>query len=328
MFDFVGVLVLVVLIALFGFLVFRSWGSKRAWLKWLGLVLSGLLTVVLLIVLALALVGFAKLNSRPGNPVSNLKAQTTPEQTARISRWVNLCAGCHSTGGKPPLDGSKDNFFSGPDAPPFGVVQPPNLTPAGPLKDWTDGEIVRAIREGIHKNGRPLIIMPAEVFHNMSDADVQALVAYLRSQPPVNHDTGETNLTLPAAILVATGAPLLTNQPPITQPIVSPPAGVTVEYGTYLVNIMGCRSCHGSELAGGDPGPGGEPPGPNLTAIIPKWSEAEFLKTIRTGTDPTGKALNPDAMPWKEYNTALTDDELKAAFAYLKGLKMIDKSVK
>ncbi len=327
MFDFVGVLILVVLLAIFVFLFIRAWGSKRAWLKWLGLILAGLFTLLSTLILIVALIGFAKLNAASGNPVSNLKAQASPDQLARVSRWATLCSGCHSTQAKLPLDGSADNFFGGPGNPPFGTLYPPNLTLAGPLKDWSDGEIIRAIREGIHKNGRALIIMPADSFHNMSDADVQALAAYLKSQPSVQHDTPDTSLNLLGAIIIATGAPLQTNQPPITQPIVAPPAGVTTDYGRYLVSIMGCQSCHGSDLAGGKPG-FGPPPGPNLTVIVPKWSEADFLKTIKTGVDPDGKQLNPDLMPWKEFSTALTDDELKAIFANLKTLQPIVKPAK
>jgi mono/diheme cytochrome c family protein len=189
------------------------------------------------------------------------------------------------------------------------------------LKDWSDGEIIRAVREGIHKNGRPLVIMPADAFHNLSDADVQALVAYLRSQPAVQHDTPEINVSVIGALVIATGAPLQTNQPPITQPIVAPAPGVTVEYGKHLASIMGCQSCHGADLAGGTPG-FGPPPGPNLTVLVPKWSEADFLKTLKTGVDPTGKTLS-DEMPWKEYAVTLTDDEFKAIFAYMKGLSPI-----
>lgn len=329
MFDFVGVLVLVVLVALFGFLAVRAWGSKRAWLKWVGLVLSGLLTLIPLLLLVLALVGFAKLNATQPNPVSNLKAGGTPEQVASMGRKANLCSGCHSTQARLPLDGYKEGFFSGPDAPPFGMVQPPNLTPGGSIKDWTDGEVIRAIREGVHKSGRALIVMPADIFRNMSDTDVQALVAYLRSQPAVNHPTASTNLSVVAAIMVATGmAPLQTNQPPITKPIVAPPAAVNAEYGNYLVSIMGCQACHGIDLAGGTPNPQGIPIGPNLTAIVPKYSEADFLKALKTGVTPQGKLLDAEQMPWKEYALAFTDDEMKAIFSYMKGLKLIDKSVK
>jgi amino acid transporter len=83
MFDFVGVLFVVVLIALFAFLFLRAWGSKRAWLKWLGSFLAALLTVVCTLVLILALIGFYKLNALQPNPVSNLKAGGSPEQFAR-----------------------------------------------------------------------------------------------------------------------------------------------------------------------------------------------------------------------------------------------------
>lgn len=324
MFDFVGVAILVIIIVFFAFLFLRARGSKRAWLKWLGAVLAGILTLLFALVLVVALIGFYKLNAPQSNPVSSLKAGGSPEQLARTGRWATLCSGCHSTQAKLPLDGSKNNFFNGPDAPPFGTLYPPNLTPAGPLKDWSDGEIIRAIREGIHKNGRPLVIMPADSFHNMSDADVQALVAYLRSQPAVQHDTPENNLSIVGAIIIATGAPLQTNQSPIAQPIVAPAPGVNVEYGKYLVSIMGCQSCHGTDLAGGTPG-FGPPPGPNLTAIVPKWNEGDFLKALKTGVDPTGKELKADLMPWKEYTASLNDDEFKAMFAYLKGLPPIVK---
>ena len=67
--------------------------------------------------------------------------------------------------------------------PPVGTLYGANLTPAGEIKDWSDGEIIRAIREGVHKTGRSLIIMPSEVFRHLSDVDVQAIVAYfVRSQ--------------------------------------------------------------------------------------------------------------------------------------------------
>lgn len=325
-FDFVGVLIVVVLLALFAFLFVRSWGSKRAWLKWIGSFLTGLLTLLCTLVLVVALIGFYKLNAPQPNAVSNLKAGGTPEQVARIGRYATLCAGCHSTAGKPPFDGSKDNFGTDPSGgPSLGVITPPNLTPAGPLKDWTDGEIIRAIREGVHKNGRALIIMPSEAFHGLGDADVQALVAFLRSQPPTSHDTPETNISLFGAILIGAGvAPLQTNQAPITQPIASVPPGTTLEYGKYVVSWSGCRDCHGADLTGGTPG-GFAPAGPNLTVLIPKWTEAEFFKSIRDGVDPTGKALDPDQMPWRDYSASFNDDDLKAIYAYLKTLTPIVK---
>jgi mono/diheme cytochrome c family protein len=171
--------------------------------------------------------------------------------------------------------------------------------------------------------------MPSEEFHNLSDADVQSIVAYLRSQPATpnkpQNDTPSNSLNLLGAIFVGAGLFPTSAQPPITQPVVAPPEGTSAAYGKYLVDNIGCRSCHGPDLAGGTPGGFGPPPGPNLTQLVPKWSEADFVNTIRTGVDPTGHALNPDAMPWKEYAAFATDDDLKAIYAYVHGLTPIDK---
>ena len=161
----------------------------------------------------------------------------------------------------------------------------------------------------------------------MSDADVQSVVAYLRSQPATpnkpQNDTPSNSLNLLGAIFIGAGFFPASVQAPITQPIVAPSEGTTAEYGKYLVVVTGCRGCHGQDLAGGDPGFG--PPGPNLTAVVPKWSEADFIKTIRTGVDPNGHALDPDQMPWKEYSAFASDNDLKAYFAYLHGLTPINK---
>jgi mono/diheme cytochrome c family protein len=121
-------------------------------------------------------------------------------------------------------------------------------------------------------------------------------------------------------LLIGAGIFPTSVQPPITQPVVAPPAGVTADYGKYLVDVSGCRVCHGENLAGGNPG-GFTPVGPNLTVIVPKWnSDADFVKTIRTGVDPTGHALNPDMMPYKQFSTMYTDDELKAIYLYVHSL--------
>ena len=324
MFDFVSTAIVVLLLLVFGFLAFRSWRAKRMLWKLLGGIVFTLLTLVSLLVLVGAIAGFAKLNQsyNTTNPVPNIKVQGTAEQIARGEKFANFCANCHGNHGNLPLSGQ--DFTEG-GGPPFGTLFAPNLTPAGDLKNWSDGEIVRAIREGVHKNGRSLVIMPSDIFHNMSDADVQSIVAYLRSTPAVTPDTPVNNLNIIGALFVNV-VPAQTHQAAITQPIVAPPAGTTADYGTYLVNVIGCRQCHGPDLAGGVADPNGGPPaGPNLTVLVPKWSEAEFMKTIRTGTDPTGKQLNPDEMPWKNISAFASDDDLKAMFAYLKNLQPINK---
>ena len=112
-------------------------------------------------------------------------------------------------------------------------------------------------------------------------------------------------------------------QPAITQPVVAPSAGVTSGYGKYLASISGCTVCHGADLGGGKAGLG-PPPGPNLTALLPNWTDAQFITTIRTGVNPTGHQLS-DTMPWKDYNAMFVDDELKAMHAYLHGLTPVQR---
>lgn len=312
MFDVFGALALVALAALFGWLAARAWRAERAALKWVGLVLSGLLAVCFALALGVALVGFYKLNVAPyRNTVAAVAVAGTPEQVARGARFAGICAGCHSAKEKPPLAGRIFTIDGG------GVLAAANLTPAGEIKDWSDGEIIRAIREGVHKSGRPLVIMPSEVFHNLSDADAQSIVAYLRSQPAVEPNTPPTKLNVLAALVVGAGFPTAA-QPPITHPIVAPAAGTTPEYGKYLVSILTCRMCHGEYLTGGKPGRGG-PPAPNLAVIVPTWSETGFLTTLRTGIDPVGHTLGA-GMPWKAFSDFASDDDLEAIYAYVRGL--------
>ena len=315
--NVVSVLVLIVVAVLFGWLLTRAWRSEHALVKWPGTVLAGLFTLIFAALSVLSVVGFYRLLWPHDNPVADIQVSASPDEMARAERLANGCTGCHSSQGRLPLDGSKEDFVAG--GPPFGVMYAPNLTPGGPLKDWSDGEIMRAIREGIHKDGHALVIMPTAGFKHISDSDARALVAYLRSQPAVARDLPERNLNVLAALLVGAGLFPTSAQPPLAQPVVAPEPGITAEYGNYLVTIAGCTDCHGPDLAGGAPSGFGPPAGSNLTAIVPAWSETDFMTMMRTGVDPTGRKVSED-MPWQEFSAMFVNDELKAMHAYLKGL--------
>jgi mono/diheme cytochrome c family protein len=286
--------------------------------------LAGLLTLALTVVTGVALYGFFRLNVAPNSySKPEVHVNMASERVARGQRLANICIDCHSSSGSFPLDGSKDNFATG--GPPVGVIYAPNLTPGGPLKDWTDGEVMRAMREGVDKNGRPLIIMPSQPMHNLSDEDAQAIVAFLRSQPAVDRPLPERNMNVLAALFVGAGLFPMSAQTPITQPIIAPQAG-TAEYGNYLVRSLGCPDCHGQNLAGTSGGFG--PSGPNLTYIVPSWSQENFIALFREGKDPTGRQISTNDMPWKSYSGAMTDDELAAVYKYLHGLAPIEASTK
>jgi cytochrome c553 len=97
-----------------------------------------------------------------------------------------------------------------------------------------------------------------------------------------------------------------------------PPAGVTAAYGWYLARVGGCMGCHGAHLSGGHLA--GSPEDPAAANITPSgigaWSLADFVRTMRTGKNPSGHALDP-FMPWRTAG-GMTDDELAAIYAYLK----------
>lgn len=314
--DLVGTGLLIVLFVLFAWLTRRAWRAGNRVLKWSGTIVAGLLALLLLLATGLALRGSYLFYQKYDHPVANITVERTPERLARGEKLAYACVGCHATNGQLPLSGQ--NF--GEEGPPIGTFYAANLTPAGELKDWTDGEIIRAIREGIHKDGRSLIIMPSAAFHGMSDADVQSLVAFLRSQPATEPASPPTQINLIGALFMNLLAEARSVQPPVAGAVAAPPASPTAEYGQYLVaSIGGCRECHGSNLAGGLPG-GNTPAGPNLTTLAQRWSEADFVESMHTGIKPGGVALSDD-MPWKEIDAFTSDDDLKAIYAYMKSLQ-------
>jgi cytochrome c553 len=289
------------------------------WLKRLlrivGFLLVGLVVVVLVGAGGVWANAQRRMTQTHSNPVQNVKGERTPEQIARGHYLVSSmagCVGCHATDPfveRPVMDGKP--FEVGPIA----SLYAPNLTPGGGLEDWSDGEVVRAIREGISKDGRALMLMPSENYRYLSDQDVQAIVAYLRSQPAVAKDSPPRSLKPLGIALVGAGIFPLNNQQP-TGNVSSPPPGPTVAYGEHLTQISGCTTCHGAALDGQNI-PQGPPPGPNLR-IVKGWTEEQFFRTMREGVDPSGHRLT-DEMPWREYARG-TDDDLRALYVYLKSL--------
>jgi mono/diheme cytochrome c family protein len=279
--------------------------------------------------LVLALVGFAKLNQHYDNPVAAVQVAGTPAQIARGQQLAGICMNCHTTDDRLPLSGT--NFAAKFDTTFLGTFYAPNLTPTGNIKDWTDGEIIRAIREGVDDTGRSLLIMPAGDFRNLSDEDVQALVAYLRSQPAVGGPTPENQFNVLGAIFMNL-SDFRTAQQPVGS-VTAPQTG-TPEYGKYLIDIHGCADCHGAQLQGkADTGQPGPPPGPNLTQIVPQWTEAQFMTFFNTGTLPDGKKVpmitmksgyTEPKMAWPLVRASTTDDEFKAMYAYLHSLPSVD----
>ena len=311
----------------------RTWVWKRAARRplWIALLLS--------LATAAAACGGGKV------PLPSLSTSTVGDTAGLVRRGeylvrnVAVCGHCHAADPRDP-----DGPLSGGLA--FrnwrlGTVRAANLTPdpATGLGAWSDAEIVRAIRNGEDREGHTLApVMPYEWLHGMSDRDALAIARYLKSQPPVRNELhNQPNLVYRAARLFFLGPK------GERAPRAEPQRAATAEYGGYLADHVGlCADCHtprtglqsrhdrGRLYAGNVKAPPSFPAYPaNLTPDtatgIGRWSEADFVRALRTGIDAEGDSIHP-FMPWREYRR-MTDGDLQAIYRYLRTVRPIRNEV-
>lgn len=315
--NIITLVILIALVILFAWLVTRAWKSKRWFIKWPGIVLAGLATLLFGLVTVLLAKGLYDI-SRP-YPVAavNVTIAGTPEQIARGEHLATvLCATCHAQNGQLPLSGG--NNLSADAGLPLGDLYPPNITPAGKIKELSDNDLYRILRTGVEPNGH-LTFMAGVTARFMSDEDAQAVVAYLRHSQPVEKQTPPIAYSPLLTLFSGAGLISIGVIDPL-KPITSPPKAANKEYGEYVVRFEDCRGCHGPTLSGDAPPP--SPPGAaNLTLVVPNWSKDEFFQAMRTGVDSSGHQIRPP-MPWKQIGL-LDDVELEALYDYLHALAPI-----
>ena len=186
---------------------------------------------------------------------------------------------------------------------PFGTVYSTNITPDQQtgIGAWTDEQIITAIRLGRRPNGERLIpVHPYTVFNGMAAEDLRALVAYLRTVPPVNRPNRPKKITVPLFESVFLPAWLAAFAPKETPSASAPTSGLA--RGEYLVRAVShCGECHtprgvtqatdNSRFLAGDPkGPDGDPV-PNITPdkdMGLKWSEEQIADFLSSGNKPDG----------------------------------------
>lgn len=308
--NIIGLAILIVAAALLVWLSIRAWRLKNGALKWGGVGLASLLAVGVSLVSALMIVGLFKLQARSAE-APELKIAGSPEQIQRGEAIANsFCGACHSRTGA--LTGGVDFAKDFPQ--PVGSFVSSNLTPAGQLAHWSDGEIFRAIRNGVDADGRWLIFMSYINAGKLSDDDIQALIAYIRTVPAAGKETTNPPDQLNPLGVFMLGAGMLKQGNPVFAGVVTaPPKGPTAQYGEYILSYQDCRLCHGADLTGGVEGQLG-PIGPDLN-LVKEWTLAEFTATLRTGIDPGGHEISKK-MPWRPIGK-MDDEELAAVYAYL-----------
>ncbi len=290
----------------------------RLWVRVLFVGAVVLVGIALGMVALVYVVSASKLNATYPVPAISLAVPSDSGAIAHgghIARAVGTCTLCHG-------DDLGGAVYA--DMGSMGVIAGPNLTRGrgGLAGTFTVADWVRAIRYGVRRDGTSLIVMPSEVFVNFSDDDLGALIAYLQQLPPVDREVPASRFGFVGRALLATGrlnilvAPK-THEPPTRSRV---PRAPTAEYGRYLADVSGCHGCHGHGVSGGQvAGPPGLPPAANLTpAGLADWTDADFLRAMREGRRPDGRALD-DFMPWKTY-ARMTDDELRALWLYLRSV--------
>lgn len=294
-------------------------------MKILARVLVGLLALCAVAITAVYGMSASRMNTRVAVSDASPMVQTDAASRARgeyLVRAIAKCVDCHGDD----LGGA--TFI---DAGPVGQFRGPNLTrgQGGLGAQLTDADLVRAIRHGVGREGRKLLFIPSEGWRDMSDDDVSAIVAYIRSLPAVDRATEASVVGPMGRVLYLAGelplyeAEQIDHDGPYER--TPPAAGPTADYGRYLATIGGCHGCHGPTLSGGQV-PGTPPefkPASNITPTgIGHWSEADFFRAMREGKRPDGSTIDP-FMPVKA-TKLMTDEDTRALWQFLMGVQRRD----
>lgn len=309
-------------------------------------------TVIMAVVIVGAALGYLKFALPDIAAAPVLKVELTPERIARgeyLANHVTVCIDCHST-----RDWSK---FSGPPTPGTlgkggdifdqkfgfpGVYYAKNITPEG-ISRYTDGELFRTITTGVSKEGKALFpVMPFHYYGQMDEEDIKSIIAYIRTLKPIANNVPESKSDFPMNFIINT----IPHEPSFTK---LPPKTDVINYGKYLTNAAACIDCHtkfekGSLVAGTEYGGGREFPFPDGSIVrsanissdeetgIGGWDDETFVSLFKAHSDSAtlNTQLNPgdfnSIMPWTMYGR-MTDEDLKAIFAYLKTVPPIKNEV-
>lgn len=312
-------------------------------------VLGAVAALLLLAVLGVVVKFF--MLSPKSRPAPSVTAPTSPEAIARgryLVHNVAACIGCHSPvhedkPGEPPVEGKLGGGRDFGDLPGFpGRLRAPNLTPDKDtgIGNFTDGEILRAMREGIGRDGRALFPqMPYQTYaKTLSDDDALSIIAYLRTLPAVKNDPGRMDVKFPVSMFIR-GVPQ-----PLGAPLAAAPAPAEkMARGKWLLQVCSCGDCHdsvddhheklpGKAFAGGQkfplPNGKGVAIASNITSDkatgIGAYSEDDLRRVFNEGKGKSGRNLY--TMPWAYYG-GMTPEDKEALIAALREVPAVGNVV-
>ena len=228
------------------------------------------------------------------------------------------CTECHGVDGA-----GKDVINDGKGM----LIHAPNITPAAGsvVASYRDVDWVRTIRHGVKPNGEPAMVMPSEDYNRLTDADLGALIAFLRRLPPAATPAATVQFPLVVRALYGVGmvqdaAEKIDHTLPPARPVAE---AVSAEHGAYVANA--CIGCHGASLSGGRI-PGAPPDWPAAANLTPGTGSAmknygdpqAFAAMLRTGRRPDGSAVST-VMPFGALRE-MNDTDVQAVWLHLQSL--------
>ena len=311
-------------------------------LKWIGI---GLLVLVLGFFLFVQATWNRKRDA-PYPDITASKDSTIIARGAYLANGPAHCGGCHTSmsevmqfdaGKKVEFKGGWELVFPG-----FGTFVAPNITSDQEtgIVSLSDAEIARSLRYGIGADGR--VLFPIMPFQGLSDADLTAIISYLRTLPPVKNEVKPMNFTFLYKMLVAIG--MIEPEGPSTTPAKDVAIEPTIAYGKYVAfNVANCYKCHtemdintgefiGKDFAGkGFFEPDAFSDGysfmtPNLTpdketGVMARWTEEAFIERFKRGRVHKGSP-----MPWGAFSRMDTV-ELQALYRFLQSIEPVSNKI-
>jgi mono/diheme cytochrome c family protein len=304
--------------------------------------------VALIVVVALCGVGYLMFAfPKVAPPVADVKFDASPERLARgkyLADHVMGCTACHT-----PRDWTRfagpiktdmlgaggDKFTLGPGSDLYAK----NITPAA-IGSWTDGELLRAVTQGVSRDGTPLFpLMPYPHFGALAEDDVHAVLAYIRTLKAIDFTPQPRTLGFPLNLIVRTIPPgTNTHQ-------ARPSPDDKLAYGRYMTKAALCSDCHTPIDGQGTPLPGMEFAGgmeftetgyrtrssnitPDANTGIGSWTEQQFIDKFKSFENADDHVLSEaerrqnTPMPIKSY-AGMTREDLSAIYTYLRTVKPV-----